>query len=481
MAYSFESLNYQLPAAQTGDIITGSEEEKKANIIDTQLQGAILAHSGGHGILQEGTYTTTLVSGNGSFVQVSPTSSSPALAGFIQQIFFKENNSISWLGLPANSSTDLLVRVVESATESSRQFGDVSTFSQTAGASIPGDALLVGSVVTSGLSISLDTGPANKVFLRTVADHVAINNNPHGSKLFQNQLVCSGLTVLTSGVIGTLFANQIVTSGITISGTLTVQGAMTVQNALTVNGNTVLSGLTTLVNLTANNLVTQTLYVSGLSEFRNNVTLGSGISIDGIDPSTLTFLIDGNNADYNAAIGKKGHTHSLLSGVAEGYTYCAAGRAIESQLSGITLISFDNTFYRTFHQYTFNTSVGTAQGPCKIVDKIGVTADFIQEDRSNFIHIWNKMDEPSAANILVEAWDTGMNPIALTGNTLSGGPFGSWIESTVLISGTSTYTFEKSKLYTVRYTLRKNPLAASGIGLQNVYLGEATYPYKRGF
>ena len=100
MAYSNESKFFKIPIPEYGDSFSVSEEARKANIIDTQLFGSILAHSGGHGILVEGTWSSSFAADNSSVSLASPNASTlPSIVAFFSQIFTRTVNTLTWTGL----------------------------------------------------------------------------------------------------------------------------------------------------------------------------------------------------------------------------------------------------------------------------------------------------------------------------------------------------------------------------------------------
>ncbi len=193
MGYGYKSPVYNIPAVTFGALIDDAEEQRAAQTIDTQIQGAITAHSGGSGVIEEGIATGTYASNNSSVTLVE---SKPlaALKAFINRIYTVTASPLSWTGLTDNATHYLYVRLVETSSASSRQFGNMVTSSNTTGVT-PGDGLLVFTATTTAVDITIDTNPTGKITLFTVASHIADNTDPHGSTLYQTTLVSSGIEV----------------------------------------------------------------------------------------------------------------------------------------------------------------------------------------------------------------------------------------------------------------------------------------------
>jgi hypothetical protein len=475
MTYSFSSPHYQIPAPGLGDTLQSVSEQRAAQIMDAQLFGGILAHSGGHGVFREGNYIAVFGSGNNSSVTIVPNAPAPALDGFIQQEYFNVPNPITWPNLLDQTTNKLYAQSVETGSKSTLQFGSVNAISLPVGYGDPANAVLVAYAITSGTTIAINPSPPNKIKILTVAQHAAINQNPHGTPLFQDQLVTSGITVFGNLTGGIISAQQVGTSGLVILGPITFGSDVQINGNLLVSGTSSFSGLvTSATNWNANNIVTQNLTVSGLATFWQNLTFVSGVAIDGIDPSTLPFLINGSNADYLGPT-TLGHTHTGLSGVTQGYNFACTGRLLEFQNSGLSFTEYDNV--HVYNRYLFFTSGN--MGPAVIDDRIPVPADWIGEDRNSFIKIWNKLDNKTASNIGVQAYDTVGVQIPLLPNLLFN-EGNTWVRNVISISGTQAFTFNPGDFYTARYTLQGRTNQLSGVGPINIYLGEGVYPYRRG-
>ena len=312
MSYSSRTSKYNIPVPRTGDIIESTEEKRIAEIIEHQLIGAITAHSGGSGVIAEGTYVATFVSDNSTVTLSTNAQTSYSLESFIDKVYQRTNKTLIWDALTNNDTHYLFAILIEDPDNglSSRQFGDVKAISNTSG-SIPANGILLAVVTITGSSISLNITPTTKKYIYTVAEHMSISNNPHGTLLQQNVILSSGI------VVNDLYAqlvevNQIIASGIQlyntdlgIAGTLNVTGEGTFSGTLFARAGMFVKEL-----LQAKNAIASGLVVIGESTFHNNVYIMSGSTFDGIDPGSLRFLLDGSNADWDPIDLIQGHRHS---------------------------------------------------------------------------------------------------------------------------------------------------------------------------
>lgn len=426
--YANRTDRYDIPTIGRGEYISESDEARAAQIIETQLSGAIAAHSGGHGVFRVGFFSTS-GDDNGFIVKLSPNGGTPAAEGFIRLIYFKVTQDIEW-PIVGDGVHKLFLQLVEDETASSRQFGDVVVGS-TLAADIPDDALLIAEATVSGSSITVDDQPADRLNIDKLADHIAQSVNPHTSLLTQDQMVISGLTVqnaviqtlevlgslklsglaifqdqvqmqqdlivggnlvvsgvafFTDGVFlnGTSFAEQMVvanldvTSGVDFRNRTTFHDDLIIDSGITIDGRDLgidglvldehTSGITAFQNphrVTADQ-------VSGIPTegglLRGNLDFLSGVAVDGIDPTTLIPLIDGSNADSL-------HTHNL-SGIPEKCIFYAP-EYCNTILSGAGTVLVEANYDITENQNFYKTSPRAA-GPQKfaLVVRTGVPADF---------------------------------------------------------------------------------------------------------
>lgn len=377
--YGGSTPSYRIPYITVGDVPSQAAEQAAALTIENQLRGLIAAHSDGHGVMKVGTFSSVFATNN-STVTLTP-AGGIAIEAFIDKIYVRALSSIQWTGLPDNSILYLYIQIVESNTQSSRVRGDVVVGYNDTGV-IPDDAVLIAKATTTGASITVDEDPAERVNLQTVAAHAADNVNPHGTLLIQDNITASGINVLGNLNARTLtIEGDIVVSGTTtfedgleVFGEAAFDGMVTISGVTFLLGDTIISGTTTVFGLASLQNVVATSGItsfgdidvhgninvrsgslvdgrdisadgvrldahiadvtgnphgitieqlSGISMFggislKGNLPVESGISIDGVDLSEISFLMGGGNADptfVGTTLEKPGHTHSM-SGIA---------------------------------------------------------------------------------------------------------------------------------------------------------------------
>lgn len=313
MDYGNETSFYKLRTPALGDYISPNEDFRTARIIENELYGGIRAHSGGHGVVRSGNWQ--LVSSGANYkalLNEVKAEGKPAVEGFINQIYFYSDESLSWDGLVNGNTYYLYVQLVENSTVSTRLHKKVLTGANTTGL-IPEDAVLVAVMYLDepGSSI-VDKNPLGRINIPILGDHIADNKDPHGSTLNQSFIVCSGVSVL-----GYLYYRALEVDNLLISGNGLISGNLTVLGNFTVSGDVILFGNITfnemiIQQLKCDNLVAGNMQInSGLdvyskSLFRRNMEFTSGVTVDGFDPSVGIGLVDGSNADAL-------HTHVLGS------------------------------------------------------------------------------------------------------------------------------------------------------------------------
>lgn len=540
MAYANETPIYLLPSIGAGEFISEADEERFANIIENQLIGSISAHSGGHGVFRVGNFSS-VDNGGGNFdINLSPDGGTPAADGFIHLIYFRSTSTITW-SISGDGTHSLYLRLVENKQFSSREFGDIVPESSTDG-TIPDDAILVAeATISGGVLTVLNEDPSDKLSISTIIQHIAQNINPHSTLLEQDQMVISGLTVETIKSKAIEFTDSLVVSGLSqFGGEVQLNNNLNIQGDLVVSGNSLflgpvkMSGIALFTkavfseldvtsgadfrsrirffedieidsgitidgrNIGQDGLVLDD-HVSGVSAFRNphkvtaaqvsgiphsgsensgpilqgNLNLLSGISIDGIDPSVLKFLIDGSNADVGGD--GVGHTH-LMSGVQEQFiTY--SPEYPNSVLSGIgtVIVSSEfiepNTFYKTTPEAQNKQSFAA-------ISRIGVPADFKKWVDSG-ITLVNGVDDLTEADNFVKVTlrDTSNSPIKLDNNILRNSlP----TTTTLITSGLNGGTFDNGKIFTAIIEMG----SFSGVGVNGqkaAYAGDLTFKYETVF
>lgn len=430
MPYGFQTPKYFLPAPIIGNTLDDTDEARLAFTIENNLYGGIIAHSGGHGIINQGTVTTSFQSGLGviTLFENKPT---PAIEGFLNQIYFGTNNTFSWT-VPASSTNYLFVQQIEEPPYSTRVNGSFLVTSNNTGI-IPDNGLLVFIATTNTSGVILNTDPTGRIDLLTVAQHMAINHDPHTPLLLQTNIITSGIDIRGDLQTNNLF----VTHDLTVSGTTVLTGAfvsgLVVQNTLDSYGQATFHGSVTFlgpltfgeasfghVNVNSGLIVSGTSTFVGSADFqsggflRGNLAVSSGITVDGIDISTLRFLIDGSNADPNLPT-KQGHFH-LLSGVQPRFM----GFSPEYSGAVISGIGTGNLTSSTSSLNNLYTWIPGALGnqPVSIILRAGVPSEFHSFQTSG-LRIVNQIDSlVSGGSISLSMLDTNNNPVALSPSTL---------------------------------------------------------------
>jgi len=313
MDYGNETSLYKLRTPALGDYISPSEEFRTTRIIENELYGGIRAHSGGHGIVRSGNWQ--LVSSGVNYKAILnevKAEGKPAIEGFINQIYFYSDESLSWDGLVNGNTYYLYVQLIETVDTSTRLHKKVLTAANTTGL-LPADAVLVAVIyVDEPGSTLVDKNPLGRINIPILGDHIADNHDPHGAILNQSFVVCSGVNVQ-----GYLYYKSLEVDNLLISGNGLISGNLTVLGNFTLSGEVIVFGNITfnemiIQQLKCDNLIVGNMQInSGLdcfskSFFRKNIEFASGVTVDGFDPSVGIGLIDGSNADSL-------HTHVLGS------------------------------------------------------------------------------------------------------------------------------------------------------------------------
>jgi hypothetical protein len=295
---------------------------------------------------------------------------------------------------------------------------------------------------------------------------MADNQNPHGTKLFQTNLVCSGLAVLENlTVIGdvdvkgsmTVEDDSILSGTSSFSGDLTVNGTLTVQDLSTIGSLSVASGFdiygtsrlrkamtlrsgvsidgrdpsadgtawdTHVVAINPHNITLNLL--SGLNVLTGgtvtaNVGAASGISFDGVDVSELAVLLNGNNADAL-------HSH-VMSGFGLTSRYIGFSPLYASTVeSGVGAGTLSTDVANNMNVYSWDGDL--ADQIKSLVTRFLVPEDF---DSWGEIRLWNMIDSTTNANFVsLSLFDTDNAAVETTGGSWLQNT--SWTENEILIS-----------------------------------------------
>lgn len=142
-----------------GELSSGASNKRAAYIVDNQLAG-VGRLIGNNGIIAEGSYTASFVSGASQIVLVG-TPTNYALEAYINEIYIAQNNALIWSALPNASTIYLYVQLIESnlytSTEQSSLAGKIGSPIWNTNGLTPTGSILIGIVVTTTSSITLNT------------------------------------------------------------------------------------------------------------------------------------------------------------------------------------------------------------------------------------------------------------------------------------------------------------------------------------
>jgi len=394
MGYSGRTPNYRIPYMFFGDILDPSEEEAIFSTIDNQLYGIARMHSGGNGIIRTGSLTIAPDGAGGYDVMLYDTAGNTAIEAFINQIFVASTNPVVWEGLSNNTTYYLYIRLIEGTEEGGSSRRD-KTFvvAATTVADIPGDGVLVATVAVNEPGATVfDTAPAGRIDIPSLIDHMQDYQDPHGLLWQQTDLSV---------------------------GTLTIAGTSTF------NGVTTLSG---------------------------NVYLGSGMTLDGIDPPTLLPLFSGINADSL-------HTHDMAALIPLTRQIARSPQYSDTVHSGVFPGSLETMRMGNDNIYRW---IGGKNAATKRL----TTQQYVPTDMFNVnsLKVKSAVDNPSGEDITVTLIDTHGNLVPLTGGVLANPSFA---ESVITSSGGQ---FAPGNCFLVNFDLT----ALSGLG---VYLGDTVLVY----
>ena len=418
--YGGQTKHFHIPFPNSGDVLSSRAEQERMQIVDTQLYGAIRAQSGGHGVIQKGSFSFS-----GTSVWLS------SLDCYINQVYGYARDTLIWNGVV--SGTNYLF---VSLTADTKETGALTTVLNTSGV-VPSDSLLVGAAINPGTGVtSVDSEPSGYVKNPSWQDHINDNTNPHGSILYQDEMVISGLEVLdtleavnmevqnleviqqlvASGIVAqsfnatdayidnlyalTLTGDVALFSGTTMLGELTVMSGATIGGGLLTGDLAVSSGVkidgvdvdifwsgvedhyTDYGNphqVTADQI--GAVSVSG-STMVGNLDMASGVAVDGVDVSLLKRMIDGSDGTYVAPTppwdpGVPGHLHNY-SGLADRYLMYApeyADAVLYGTGSGIMLTTYSVDIYTSGHN-AYEWLPADNNESFMVVQRLGVPADF---------------------------------------------------------------------------------------------------------
>ena len=174
MAYSYNTSVYQFPTMQTGDIAQGTEEKRKSDILESMIEAISRIIGGASAVIAEGSYV-------GAFVTGASTVTLTSLQAFINGVYV--SGSGVWTGIANSTTSYLMIKLVEDATYSSRQYRHWTPYWNTTG-TIPANAHLVAIATTTGSAITINESPSAKRWIEPMFAHegaIAITRDAEGN------------------------------------------------------------------------------------------------------------------------------------------------------------------------------------------------------------------------------------------------------------------------------------------------------------
>lgn len=303
------------------------DEKTKAKIIENTLTGLIRTHDRLSFMITDG--IAEEAHNHQENMLIVKATYPLAIINNIAVGFDQIESEIAWSGLSNTGSNWLWLSLIEEdetnyGYKSSITFRDLTTQFTVDDSNPPNTRCVLYGTFTSGIGINLS--PVNKTGFSLVIDHVYNDIDPHGLILNQQWLNTSGLEIInqqtwnsdiTSGQPNILYKNNIIYE---TTATLGV-GCNIISSGLNIN---ILSGdfpnglmHESEYNVSDLTLVGNCVIVSGLSisgsTFYQDISLSSGITIDGTYPYLLAKLISKNTLSGGSIY----HTHTLLD-TAEG-------------------------------------------------------------------------------------------------------------------------------------------------------------------
>lgn len=367
-----------------------------------------------------------------------------------------------------------------------------------------GATLYQDNIITSGLSV-LDTLEAEQVRVNgniTIGGTAEFLNGleVHGTVNFNDQVTTSGIaqflgdalfsgTVKVQGVAQ--FQNIVATSGIENRGVLVQRNDIRMTSGALVDGRDLSEDGVRLNNhiadiggnphgVTIAQLSGVSIFGGDASTLVGHLPFESGVTVDGIDPSELQFLLDGSNADAvyagNTLI-RKGHTHDM-SGVAIDY-YLESPEYSGTVISGTGIGLLDvrreadnNGDFRNVYRWRPD-PMGLTSGAVQRVanwTQIGVRGN---QNYLSGIEVW--LGTPGlGANqqVNVRLYDSDFNEVTLQNNI--GLQSQEITKHEIGIIDFATAVYRKGEFF----TLLTEMSATSGA---DVYLGDINIPYRTVF
>lgn len=489
LKYSGRTSHFNIPVfrpdSQGNDVGAGTPtaprpsaraEQRAMNIEDEQMYGvrrSLLGNQFQSCVLNEGTFTLS-----GNVVVLS------SIEAFINGIFVNNRgNPITWT-INLGTETDLYIALTETgpnvqstAFQSSREYGQLKTAFLPTPSTAPDNLhIIVGRVAADGV---ITVNPPGKKYFAYPFDHFTDFEDPHGQTLTQTNVTVLGLysgdelleavNLEYSGVascedmvfdninaqvgnfdgltdfsasttnVGLLSGLRMLVSGITtFGGNVSLQSGVTVDGQdPSVRGPQLDVHIANLNN--PHNLTLSQIY-SGLSKYGDvllgNLDVSSGVAIDGIDFSTLVRFLDGslipNSDHFHQYPRKTTSVKKFLIPEFEGVTF-----------SGVGVTQFLSDADSLHNYYTFS---GTAVAPiCHLFARAQMDDDL---SALNSIKVYHKGSDGVNPYVSLSIYDSNGNECPQTGGKNL--KANSWTQATVTPTGGS---FRSGTDITLKITL----------------------------
>lgn len=367
MPYANTTSNYRIPWWNQGERSSGISNKRAANIVDTQLKGA-MGLFGTTGIISEGTYQSFFQT-NASRIAVLGSVNSPALEAIINSTYVRQVPNLNFIGIPDDTTAYLYAASVESNINGSDEFstlstGQVQAIWNSTGVT-PSNSVLLGvaSVTTSGISLVTTTATDNSQYISgkptlfpynthrtaSVIDHP--DRSITSEKLFSPVIktehlytydgVTSGTEAFSGTGVGTPHLKTYAVTSQKLAPSLSISG-LQIQTSLTTTANsvTVLSGVTHVRGRPT--LLTEPVSLQFLQESLSGLGSGLATSISGVSLSVVAIANDLSGI-LNAATAANSTVSGLATKVATLEHNYSGLAATSDKRAGIISIPIDNS------------------------------------------------------------------------------------------------------------------------------------------
>jgi hypothetical protein len=191
--YKQKTKYFQMPVPGWKDKIWPELELQKWQMVENLILAAMRGNV--NAVFREGDMRIKQDSSGRYFVRLSATGNEPSLHGAVGGAYFEAPSSITWTGLEEGRSYYLYVK---GTTKTFLDASDISTVASVIRLSNP-NVTMVAKVDLTTDPMTIDRNPPGKVNARDLAQHVLDYDNPHGSKLSQDELLVRDHLVVGDG------------------------------------------------------------------------------------------------------------------------------------------------------------------------------------------------------------------------------------------------------------------------------------------